>query len=320
MRRVALYLVGIKGFCVLNSAIKRNKALISDVVGGRDVGIDCDYYEEIKTLCDLHYIPHHDRLSLKFSAENYDGYMLAIGWRWMLPAKESLIIIHDSLLPKYRGFSPLVNYLINGETEIGATALFATENYDAGKLISQASQKISYPIKIFDAIALMSTIYIQLANDLLDRIQSQNYIESIPQKEELATYSLWRDDEDYWIKWTKPAEEIARFTDAVGLPYAGARCLLNGEVAILHSAMAIADLAIADRESSIGKVLFIENGIPVVVCTKGLLKICKLTTVNGTNLLPLAKFRSRFLSRLGIITFPSIAPPTPVTKTNMSSM
>jgi methionyl-tRNA formyltransferase len=50
---------------------------------------------------------------------------IAISWRWMLKVS-NLIVIHDSLLPKYRGFSPLVNMLINGEDTLGVTVLFAT--------------------------------------------------------------------------------------------------------------------------------------------------------------------------------------------------
>ena len=47
-----------------------------------------------------------------------------------------MIIFHDSLLPKYRGFAPLVNSLINQEKEIGVTAIKASQNYDEGDTVT----------------------------------------------------------------------------------------------------------------------------------------------------------------------------------------
>ena len=49
-------------------------------------------------------------------------------------------------MPKYRGFAPLVNSLVNGEKIIGVTALFASEEYDNGDIIMQSSVDITYPI------------------------------------------------------------------------------------------------------------------------------------------------------------------------------
>lgn len=297
MNKISFFVVGVKGFNVLNYVIRNHRYLISQVICGRDSGVVNDYYKEIIEVCADNGIPYYDRLSNMALINQFDGFMLAIGWRWMLPAKNSLIIIHDSLLPKYRGFSPLVNCLINGESEIGATMLFASNEFDKGNVISQSSIQISYPIKISDAIDRMSDIYIRLTSELLRKIKSQEPIKAIPQIDELATYSLWRDGEDYWINWNGSSEEITRFVDAVGPPYAGARCLINDEEAIVQSVSPALNLNIADRKSSIGKVLFVENECPIIVCADGLLKIHKLTSNDGASLLPLPKFRTRFSSR-----------------------
>ena len=63
-----------------------------------------------------------DRSQVVFD-ENEDIIMIAAGWRWLLPSTEKLIVLHDSLLPRYRGFNPLVSQLIDKEERLGVTAV-----------------------------------------------------------------------------------------------------------------------------------------------------------------------------------------------------
>jgi methionyl-tRNA formyltransferase len=52
------------------------------------------------------------------------------------------------------------------------------------------------------------------------------------------------------------------------------------------------DVIIENR--AVGKVIFMDNGSPVVVCGQGLLKILKLTEDGAEyNVLPLSRFRTR---------------------------
>lgn len=279
---------------MLEFAIQNYKPLIGAVVCGRDAGIDNDFYTEIVCLCESAGIVYYDRSSFDIPP----GYRLAIGWRWMLPVSDQLLIIHDALLPRYRGFAPLVNSLICGDDEIGATVLYASDKFDCGPIVSQASLRIEYPIKIRDAINLMSDIYIHLVDVLLNKINNGELIAGRPQAEELATYSLWRDNDDYWVDWDTSVEEIVRFVDAVGAPYAGARCLVNGVEAIIQDVSKVSNVSITDRRSAIGKVLFFEAENPIVVCINGLLRINKITSLDGQSILPLNKFRARFTGRV----------------------
>ena len=45
--------------------------------------------------------------------------------------------MHDSLLPAYAGFSPLIWALINGEPEVGVTAHLMDDELDAGDIVLQ---------------------------------------------------------------------------------------------------------------------------------------------------------------------------------------
>ena len=295
MGNLALLLVGKKGYDVLKALTMTSTFnVISDVVSSRDAGVDNDFYNEISDLCVQFQIRFHDRMSKTFSAMGYDGHLLAIGWKWLLPPGHNVLIIHDSILPKYRGFAPLVSCLINGDQEIGATAIFAAEDYDKGKIICQSTRPINYPIRISDAINLMSDIYIEITKKLVEIISVGHQMIGSNQDESKATYSIWRDNNDYWIDWGWTADKIERFINAVGSPYAGARTYINDDIAIVHAAQSVEDVRVNNRSSAVGKVIFVRDLCPIVVCGSGLLQITDIRTSDGKTLIPLNKFRTRF--------------------------
>ena len=85
-----------------------------------------------------------------------------------------------------------------------------------------------------------------------------------------ATYSLWRDESDYHIEWNQDAFTIKRFVDAIGYPYEGALLNVEGIEARVYGVELKNDVHIENRRA--GKVIFMENGFPVVACNNGLLK------------------------------------------------
>ncbi len=56
------------------------------------------------------------------------------------------INLHPSLLPKYRGASPLQSALLNGETKSGISTMFVAEKMDAGDILLQ--QEIEIPLDL----------------------------------------------------------------------------------------------------------------------------------------------------------------------------
>ena len=287
--KVTLFLMSKKGLSVLSGLINsglKNKVIC--VISSRDNSIKEDYYDEISTQCKQNNILFYDKKE-NFKLKN--KYFIAVSWRWIIRLKndQKLIVLHDSILPKYRGFSPLVNSLINKEKKIGVTALFATKKYDEGEIIKQKYIKINYPIKIIEAINLISKLYSEITIELIKNISN---IKSIKQNNNLASYSLWLDDEDYFIDWHNDAEYISRFIDSVGYPYLGAKTKINSQCFTITKAELFEDLKIENRH--VGKVLFMREGFPVVVCGKGLLKIIEIYDNNQKSILPLKKFRTRF--------------------------
>lgn len=284
--------MGYKGLSCLHSLIKDQKHyLITAIVSSGDKAVKNDYYKEINDLCKQHNICFYHRS--KYTANALD-IIIAISWRWIIKTNQGIVVIvfHDSLLPAYRGFAPLVSSLINGEKKLGVTALFASAEYDKGDIIMQQHINVEYPLKIENAIEKISYCYNSILKRLISSIESDSVLTSFAQDEKMATYSLWLDEKDYIIKWHHSAEIIKRFIDSVGYPYNGATAFLNGEKIKICEAEAEGDVVIENRVP--GKVIFMKEQYPVVVCGTGLLKIIKAENEKGQSIFPLKNFRSRF--------------------------
>jgi methionyl-tRNA formyltransferase len=293
VKLITLFLMTEKGHAVLTKIVKKYKPLLELVVIGSDKALKKDFEEEIINVCiieNINYIKQADFTKTK------SEYALAVSWRWMIKHPvEKLIIFHDSLLPKYRGFAPLVNALINGEKEIGVSALFGANEFDTGNIIYQSKTKITYPITINEAIQINNKNYIKCAEEVLRRIFKGESIEGVKQDESKATYSVWRDDDDYEIDWSDSAPNIRKMVDALGSPYEGAKTKIDGKLIRIIQVEVYPDVIIANRHC--GKVIFIDDGKPVVICGQGLIKItvANLAEAGETiNFFPLSKFRIRF--------------------------
>lgn len=270
MNKIGLYLLGEKGYRVLDEILNTfSEEVIAFVVLAKDKNIHKDFYDEILCLCKEHGINYYDR------SDNYYNSSItcfAIGWRWIINS-DNLIVFHDSILPKYRGFSPLVNMLINGEEKLGVTALKAVSEYDKGPIISQRTIKIHYPIKIQEAISIISPLYAALAIEIIDKIINGIDLSIEYQNELDASYSLWRNEDDYQINWSASSDEIERFVNAVGYPFKGASTYLNDIKIRVTDVTPYPDVEIQSRADHIGKVIFMDSGLPVIICGKGLIKI-----------------------------------------------
>ncbi|MEW9799422.1 methionyl-tRNA formyltransferase [Alteromonas sp. CYL-A6] len=287
------FLMNSKGLHALNAFIEVfGESSVSSVVSSKDLKLKSDSFEEIKSLCKKKSISFHERgdRSIKELDES-DTVTFAIGWRWLIPNCNKLIVFHDSLLPKYRGFAPLVNCLVNGETEVGVTALYASEDYDAGEIIAQKSLKISYPLKIAHAIELIEPLYSELVIEIFQKIISGSHLSSKRQCTSAVTYSPWLDEDDYFIDWRWSSEKIIRFIDAVGFPYDGAKSIVDDLIVNIYDAELVKDVVVEDRKRHIGKVIFFKDA-PVVVCGDGLVKLNRVCSDSG-QLINL-RFRSRF--------------------------
>lgn len=281
-----------KGVAVLNKIINEFGAgSIAFVVTAEDRKNNYDGFEDIKRISTDANISVYSRDRIPSNVDSVVA--LAVSWRWLITENfSSTIILHDSLLPKYRGFAPLVSALINGENRIGVTALLAQEEYDRGPILAQKIACLTYPVTIRQAIEKIIPCYEDLVVKVVNMITKGNF-KSVQQDESEATYSLWLDESDYQIDWNSDASQIRRFIDATGYPYKGAFTYISGSKVRVFTAEEEKDVEIENRIP--GKVIFCRNGEPIIVCGSGLLKL-KSAVFEDTkeDVLQLLKFRTRF--------------------------
>lgn len=123
--------------------------------------------------------------------------------------KFGCINIHASLLPKYRGASPIQYAILNGEKETGVTVMQMGEGLDDGDIISQKSLPISdseNSSTLHDKLSLLG------AELLLETIPLifEGKIKKTPQDEERATFTKIIKKEDGEIKWSDGAVYVER--------------------------------------------------------------------------------------------------------------
>ena len=149
---------------------------------------------------------------------------VVMGWYHLIPARVRALAplgavgIHWSLLPKYRGGSPLVWAIINGETETGASLFYMEDRIDAGKIVAQASVPIAAHEIVGDLIEKLNAISRKLVSEHVPRILNGTAA-AWEQDESAATFFPPRAPEDGRIDWQWPARRVYDFIRAQTLPY-----------------------------------------------------------------------------------------------------
>ncbi|MGN5002995.1 methionyl-tRNA formyltransferase [Aeromonas sp. 82P] len=289
-KTIKLYLTGLKGLETLRGVLNITNDVF--VCFSTDVNVEFDYSIDIVNACKQSNVHCYHYDSEKFSSCRSFGIAIAAGWQKMIRniPENKLIVFHDSILPKYRGFNPLVTALIKRDEFIGVSAISAAERYDEGDVYYQEIINISYPITIKDAIQRISFCYRRLAEKICMSYYSDT-LTSQPQNHNAATYSLWRNEDDYRINWFDDADDISHFIRCVGYPYKGALSYLNGLEVRIRSATVLPDVLIENR--SCGKVIFKHDDKLIVVCGKGLLRLDDITVDSIDN--PSIGIRSKFI-------------------------
>lgn len=141
--------------------------------------------------------------------------------------KYGFLNVHPSLLPKWRGPSPVRSALLAGETNTGVTIHITTPKVDAGDIVAQEKHSID-PDDNY--ITLEEKLFKRGANMLPGAIEKWLNGDIKPQKQDelMATYSKKVRTEDGFIDWTKTSEEIINQIRAYS-PDPGTYMLINGK-------------------------------------------------------------------------------------------
>ncbi|MTD55756.1 methionyl-tRNA formyltransferase [Amycolatopsis pithecellobii] len=160
--------------------------------------------------------------------------IVANNWRTWLPPEiftlppRGTLNVHDSLLPAYAGFSPLIWALINGEPEVGVTAHMMDDELDAGDIVLQRSVAVGPRDTSTDLFHKTVDLIAPVVTEALELIASGR-TDWTPQNRANASFFHKRSIEDSRIDWTWPAEDLDRLVRAQADPYPNAFTFHRGQ-------------------------------------------------------------------------------------------
>ena len=173
-----------------------------------------------------------------------------------------ILNIHPSLLPKYRGTTPIETALLNGDDETGVSIMRLAKEMDAGNVLAQASVKITTETTKQSLYEELSTLGAKLLLDVLPGALAKNAPETAQNDAEATFTSKLSKD----LALLKPAEKAAKTLYNEVRAYAG---FPKSKTVLLDIPCTITAAHVADQASTEldllcadGKYLVIDRLLP----------------------------------------------------------
>jgi methionyl-tRNA formyltransferase len=142
--------------------------------------------------------------------------------------------IHASLLPKYRGVSPISEAILRGDTEAGVTIMLVDAGIDTGPMLLKRSIQLSEEETTGSLTSKLADLGARALLEVLP-LWVSGKITPVPQDQEAASYTRVLRKEDGAINWQEPALVLARKIRAY-TPWPGAYTRWRGKILKIHSA------------------------------------------------------------------------------------
>jgi len=188
------------------------------------------------------------------------------------------INVHFSLLPKYRGASPIQWALINGEKITGVTTFLIEKGLDTGRIFVQKKIEISDNDNTITLEQKLVPIGIKAMIETIELIKSSKNINDITQLQiGEHCYAPVLKKEDGKINWNEDAFKINNLVRGL-LPWPCAYTYIKDKMLKIYSSELFKDINSIDNkiilESQPGTIIHIQENIGIVVkCGNGLLTV-----------------------------------------------
>ncbi len=171
------------------------------------------------------------------------------------------INLHASLLPKYRGASPIQESLLNDDYFTGVTSMFMEEGLDSGDILALQYLKITPTMEVQEAFDKLSDIAASLTITTLD-----NFNKIKPMKQNEAEVSF--------CKKIKKDDGLVDFKSAKKL-FLKYKAYSYWPGVFLPSGLKLKDISLIENISSNteGSILEIENDSIIIACRIGSIRI-----------------------------------------------
>ena len=184
--------------------------------------------------------------------------------------------VHASLLPRWRGASPIQHSILAGDAETGVSIMRMTRGLDEGPVYSRRSTPIAAGESAGELHDRLAQIGAGLLVATLPGILAGR-LTAVPQDESRATYAARISKADGLLDWTRPALELERRVRAYNpWPVAEARTASGERLRIWRAAARSGQAAGAP-----GAVLAADAGGIDVATADGVLRITRLQAPGG---------------------------------------
>lgn len=178
----------------------------------------------------------------EFAAHNLDVVIVA-AYGLILPKaildapKYGCLNIHASLLPRWRGASPIQQAIWKGDTHSGISIMQMDEGLDTGPVIAERICVINSQTTTTSMHDELSEIGGGLLVEVLERLAEDGHLVSVPQNASDVTYAPLLSKEDGRVDWGQSAAKIERQIRALN-PWPGVFTEIGGKrVKILSAAL-----------------------------------------------------------------------------------
>jgi len=181
---------------------------------------------------------------------------------------------HASLLPAYRGRSPLFWAIRNGESQSGLTVHVMDEGLDTGDVLYQ----VRVAIDPNDSVESLYAKVIDASVPLIGRLvaDADGNLVRTPQPSAGGSYFSGATEDDFRLDWTQPAETLRRWICATP-----GKCFLNAQGVRIFADEAEAVSTPADLAA--GTVLAVDEAGVCVVTAEGLLRLRRVHVNHNEN-------------------------------------
>ncbi len=187
------------------------------------------------------------------------------------------INLHPSLLPRFRGPSPISAAILAGDAETGVTIQALAMKFDTGDILAQQRLPLAGTETTAALSDTLAAAGAELLARVLDRIEHGPAPVPVPQEEARATYCTALRKEDGQVRWSEPALVIERKIRAYD-PWPRAATDVSGETLLLLKSHVYPDtLARKSSGEAPGTVLAADKSHGILVRTgSGVLAVERL--------------------------------------------
>lgn len=184
------------------------------------------------------------------------------------------INVHPSLLPKYRGATPIQSAILNGDKETGVTIMKVVKEVDAGDIILQEKIALGEDVMFSQLERALAILGGEMAVKAIDLAQSGR-IKYTKQDGEKAVLVKQLKKQDAFLDFSLSAMQVYNKFRALS-ECLGTFISLNGQ------ALKVFDLKIVDFKGAPCQIIQNKKRF-IIACNEGAIEILRLQSLTGKN-------------------------------------